>query len=146
LTYDCHGNSCFPGENIYIPGADPDGNPNAEKIFKNKSEYTPVSKDEAKTGDIKLFGGYGAINHSATKEGQNNMEIDIYTSKDDRKPKRTGVTVYEMTGNQADKNEWGTPLKGNYRHNANKNGGVQSNNGEVTKEVADQAIKNVTGN
>jgi len=144
LTYDCHGNSCFPGENIYIPGNDPDGNPNSEKIFKNKSEYTPVPKSEAKKGDIKLFGANGALNHSATKEGQNNAEVDTYTSKDDRKPIRTGVTVYEMTGTvDANKGTWGTPLKGNYRHNENKNGGVESKNGEVTKEAAATAVSNV---
>jgi RHS repeat-associated protein len=134
LTYDCHGNSCFPGENIYIPGTGEDGLSSADKIFKNKAEYTHVPKGEEKEGDIKIFGKNGGVNHSATLDAKG-----TYTTKDDRKPLRKGVDKEGTAGS------WGVPLIGHKRHVGNKDGGVQSNNGEVPKEVADQAIKNVTG-
>ncbi len=138
LAYDCHGNSCFPGENIYIPGNDPEGNNNAEKIFKNKSEYTHVGASEAKEGDIKLYGANGALNHSATRDAKG-----TYTSKDDRSPIRHGVAAQDMAGAvDPKKGTWGVALIGNYRHLENKNGGVESNNGEVSKEVAAKAIEN----
>lgn len=134
MKYDCHGHSCFPGQDIYIPGMVDEKESNADKIFFNKSEYEYVKSSKAKAGDIKLIGPLDPpkINHSATRD-----EDGTYTTKDDREPIRKGVTVKEMV------EQWeGEAHYGVYRHKGNVSGGVTSDKGRVTEEVAKTAIEN----
>ncbi len=150
-VYDCHGNTCFKDQNIYIPGGskDPKVNELVKKnpgnIFRNKYEYDDVNSDDVKAGDVALFGSpkkeprigdpFSAveegINHSATSNGDG-----TFTTKDDRAPLNKKATIEEM------EKMWGE-LLGYVRFKGNQDGKVESKNGLVTEETAKQAIRNV---
>lgn len=138
-VYDCHGNTCFKGKDVYIPGSDAKGNDNTNAIFMNTSEYKKIDESELKEGDIAVFtkgknlDGTPAIQHSATKEAGAN-----WTTKDDREPLKTNAKLEDII------DKWGD-LEGYYRYVGDEKGQVKSinNTGEVTEETAKLAIKNI---
>jgi len=140
-TYDCHGNSLFPDERIYIPSAVKKTNDNIDKVFKNVKEFEYVASEEKATkGDFKLFADKdGFTSHSATRDADG-----TYTSKDDRAPIRHGVRLKQMEGDDPTKGQWGKAQPGYYRHKGNVNGGVTSDDGLVTEDQAQQAIQNAS--
>jgi RHS repeat-associated protein len=151
FTYDCHGNTCFEGESLYIPGSIKGKavNPykdNPGNIFRDSYEYEEISYETKKKGDIALFGkeagkdSYGfsideVINHSATFNGDKD---ETFTTKDDRKPLNKKATISGM------ESDWGGFL-GYVRHLGNQKSSIISinNTGEVTLEQAKLALKEV---
>jgi RHS repeat-associated protein len=136
------------GVNLYIGGRDENGKDNVSKIYKNKSEFTPVNAKDVQPGDVAIFDdGKGYIAHSATvtQVGKRGRKVKL-DSKDDRKEIQRNLTIKQI------KKQNKTDFKrfvGYYRHKTNKkndmNVGVDGDagdpDGELIKKVIEEAKK-----